>query len=50
LGGVNDMSFEDDEQKKAFEQADKVKLRIPFHKLYFIVLYILLMGIVVYVT
>ena len=44
------MSFEDDDQKKAFEQADKVRLRIPFHKLYFVVLYCILIGIVLYVT
>lgn len=45
------MSFQDDEQKKAFEQADKLKLRVPFYKLYFAVLYIVFICVLaVYVT
>ena len=44
------MPYEDEEQKKQFEQADKLKLRIPFHKLYFVVLYCILIGIVLYAT
>lgn len=44
------MSFDNDEQRKAFERADKLKLRVPFYKLYFAVLYILLICLAVYVT
>jgi hypothetical protein len=34
------MTFENKEQEDEFKKADKLKLRIPLHKLYFIILYI----------
>ena len=41
--------FDNEEQEKQFKRADKLKLKIPFYKLYFIVLYLVLIGIILYV-
>ena len=40
----------DEESKEAFKQADKVKLRISFNKLYWIIMYVLLISILVYAS
>ena len=40
----------DEESKEAFKQADKVKLRISFTKLYWILMYVLLISILVYAS
>ena len=40
----------DEESKEAFRQADKVKLRISFNKLYWIIMYVLLISILVYAS
>ena len=40
----------DEESKEAFKQADKVKLRISFTKLYWIIMYVLLISILVYAS
>ena len=40
--------FDNDEQEKQFKRADKIKLKIPFYKLYFIILYFILIGIIIY--
>lgn len=42
------MAYENDDQEKQFKRADKLKLKIPFYKLYFIILYFILIGIIIY--
>ena len=44
------MAYESEEQEKATKRADKLKLRMPFYKFYFIILYLLLIGIIIYAT
>lgn len=42
------MAYENEEQEKATKRADKLKLRMPLYKLYFIILYFILIGIIIY--